>query len=103
MSIMMPLNVLSFEISAALEVGPLSWGTRGLIYSQHIGTTGMSFIKWVLLISVGDQDPDPDVFGPPESGSISQRIRSGSSSRFGSGSFPSIHKSVERTEIMLAK
>jgi hypothetical protein len=38
--------------------------------------------------SVGDPDPEPDphVFGPPGSGSISQRCGSG----FGSGSFPFI-------------
>jgi hypothetical protein len=36
----------------------------------------------ILLTSVGD--PDPHVFGPPGSGSISQRFGSGS----GSGSFP---------------
>jgi hypothetical protein len=42
--------------------------------------------------------PDPKVFGPPGSGSVSQM--------YGSGSFPfpiKVHKGVERTEIMLAK
>jgi hypothetical protein len=39
-------------------------------------------------------DPDPHGFGPPGSGSISQR--------YGSGFFFS-HKGVERNEIMLAK
>jgi hypothetical protein len=33
-------------------------------------------------------DPDPDVVGPSESGSISQRYGSGSGSWSGSGSFP---------------
>jgi hypothetical protein len=41
------------------------------------------------------RDPDPHFFGPPGSGSISQR--------YGSGSFPFTHKGVERTEILLAK
>jgi hypothetical protein len=37
------------------------------------------------------------MFGPPGSGSVSQRYGSGS------GSFPFSHKVVKRTEIMLAK
>ncbi len=47
------------------------------------------------------RDPDPHVFGPPGSGSISQRYGSGS----GYGSFPYLinYKCLERTEIMLAK
>jgi hypothetical protein len=56
----------------------------------------MGFISWkdvfsngFAFCSVGDPDPEPDpqdshVFGPPGSGSISQRYWSGS----GSGSFP---------------
>jgi hypothetical protein len=56
--------------------------------------------------SVGDQEPDPDphdphVFGPPGSGSISQRCGSGSGS--GPGSLPVLNKCAERTEIMPAK
>ncbi len=50
-----------------------------------------------VLVSVGD--PDPDVFGSPVSGSISQRYGSGS----GSGALPFSHQDVERTERMLAK
>jgi hypothetical protein len=50
--------------------------------------------------SVGDPDPEPDpqdphAFGPPGSGSMSQR--------YGSGSLSFSHKCVERTEIMPAK
>jgi hypothetical protein len=48
-------------------------------------------LKNVVNISVGD----PDVFGPPGSGSISQRVRI--------RILPISHKGVERTEIMLAK
>jgi hypothetical protein len=43
--------------------------------------------------SVMDPDPEPHVFGPPGSGSISQRYGSGS------GSLPFSHKCVERTRI----
>ncbi len=50
-----------------------------------------------LCSSVGDPEPDPHVFGPPGSGSISQRYGSGS------GTFPFLIKCVERTEIMPAK
>jgi hypothetical protein len=50
-----------------------------------------------VLVIVGD--PDPDVFGSPVSGSISQRYGSGS----GSGSFPFLIKVLRRTEIMIAK
>ncbi len=38
---------------------------------------------------------DPDVFGPPGSRSVSQRIRI--------PTLPFSHKGVQRTEIMLAK
>jgi serine/threonine protein kinase len=44
---------------------------------------------------------DSHVFGPPGSGSISQRCGSGSG--FGSGPFPFSHKCVDRTEVMPAK
>jgi hypothetical protein len=39
------------------------------------------------ITSVADPNPDPHVFGPPGSGSISQRYGSGSRSGSGSGSF----------------
>ncbi len=49
--------------------------------------------------SVADSDPDPHVFGPPGSGSTSQRYRSGSYSRSGSGSFYHHAKIVRKTLI----
>jgi hypothetical protein len=49
----------------------------------------------MIFVSVGD--PDPHVFGPPESRPISPRNGSGS------GSFTFLIKGVEGTEIMLAK
>jgi hypothetical protein len=47
--------------------------------------------------SVADPNPDPHVFGPPGSGSTSQRYGSGSSS--GSGSFYYHAKIVRKTLI----
>jgi hypothetical protein len=44
-------------------------------------------------------DPDPHVFGPPRSGSTSQRYRSGSGSCSGSGSFDHHAKIVRKTLI----
>jgi hypothetical protein len=44
-------------------------------------------------------DPDPYVFGPPESGSISTRYGSGSGSESGSGSFYNQAKIVRKTLI----
>ncbi len=53
------------------------------------------------LISVADPNPDPDphVFGPPGSGSISQRYGSGFGSGSGSGSFYHHAKIVRKTLI----
>jgi hypothetical protein len=85
-----------------------------LLVSSDISTLS-SFYPWIADSvntgvdpgSVGDPDPsaDPHVFGPPGSGSISQRYESGSGSSSGSGSvsFPFSHKFVQRTEIMPAK
>jgi hypothetical protein len=43
-------------------------------------------VRYIEKNSVGDGDPDPHVFGPPESGSISKGYKSGS------GSFPFLIK-----------
>jgi hypothetical protein len=52
---------------------------------------------FIVSTSVGDPDTqDPHVFGPPGSGSISQRSGPGRILTFS-------HKGVEQTEIMLAK
>jgi hypothetical protein len=60
------------------------------------------------VISVADPDPnsdptDPHIFGPPGSGSISQRYGSGSGSGFGSGSGSFYHhaKIIRKTLISL--
>jgi hypothetical protein len=45
-------------------------------------------------------DPDPRVFGPPGSGSISQRYGSGSGFGSGSGSFNQYAKTVRKTLIL---
>jgi hypothetical protein len=49
--------------------------------------------------SVADPNPDPQVFGPPGSGSISQRYGSGFGSSSGSGSFYHHAKIVRKTLI----
>jgi hypothetical protein len=48
------------------------------------GDGGTELISFDVPFNVGDPDQDHHVFGPPGSGSISQRYGSGS----GSGSFP---------------
>jgi hypothetical protein len=54
----------------------------------------------ILLISVADPDPpDPRVFGPPGSGSTSERYGSGSCFGSGSGSFYHHAKIVRKTLI----
>jgi hypothetical protein len=71
-----------------LKVKPMS--TRNL---ENCRSQNESRIMMENFVSVGD--PDPHVFGPPESGPISPRN--------GSGSFTFLIKGVEGTEIMLAK
>jgi hypothetical protein len=44
----------------------------------------VQYLQVPFFTSVGEPDPDPHVFGPPGSGSVSQR--------FGSGSFPFLRK-----------
>jgi hypothetical protein len=51
----------------------------------------------LLCTSVPDPNPDPHVFGPPGSGSISQRYGSGSG--YGSGSFSHQAKIIRKTLI----
>jgi hypothetical protein len=58
------------------------------IRDKHPGSaTLLGINSWALEISAGDPDPeDPHVFGPPGSGSISQKYGSDS------GSFPFLKK-----------
>jgi hypothetical protein len=72
------------------------------MWTKNVGSAilfvGKSLVNIVYhskqFISVGNLDPEPDtdphVFGPPGSGSISQRYGSGSGAR--SGSFPFLIK-----------
>jgi hypothetical protein len=46
----------------------------------HISPENFYMLFKILEISVADPDPDPHVFGPPGSGSTSQRYGSGSGS-----------------------
>jgi hypothetical protein len=72
------------------------WGkTRILIKEIRLLFTTEISKKVRAKSSVGD--PDPDVFGPPGSGSISQRYGSGSVS------FPILIQVMRRTEIMLER
>jgi hypothetical protein len=67
-------------------------GTYALPISDSYSVPTSTLAVWPKIsANVGDPDPDPHVFGPPGSRSISQM--------YGSGS----HKGVERAEIMLAK
>ncbi len=75
-------------------------------HSQGITTTTLRYFQWACLqdsVADPDQNPDPDppvphVFGPPGSGSISQRYGSGFGS--GSGSFYHHAKIVRKTLIL---
>jgi hypothetical protein len=89
---------------SAKSISKMFWVGGGAMHVHVHHQRSRSFnnkntVKYTIATSVRDPDSDPQdphVFGTPGSGSINQRYGSGS----GSESFP---KSVERTEIMLAK
>jgi hypothetical protein len=72
---------------AALAVPP----AVGISARPHSNTNNKSVSTPTVTRSVADPDPNPHVFGPPGSGSISQR--------YGSGSFYHHAKIVRKTLI----
>ncbi len=73
-------------------------------YAMNVWLSNIyTFVKVNVKNSVPDPDPNPDpdphVFGPPRSGSTSQRYGSGSCSGSGSGSFYHHAKIVRKTLI----
>jgi len=87
--ILLRMNINRFHFNLLFQI-------KFLIYQTNCLGIGV--------ISVADLDPkldpaDPHVFGPPGSGSISQRYGSGSGSGFGSGSFYHHVKIIRKTLI----
>ncbi len=68
-------------------------------YRKRIGTITV----YLSLLSVGDPDPDPHVFGPPGSACFWASWIRIHKSQVRIRLFPFAHKGVERTEIMPAK
>ncbi len=84
-----------------MATGVLDW-SGGMMAGQALGGIFPALVNILVIslqvricwVSVADPDPsDPYVFGPPGSGSISQRYR------YGSGSFYNQAKIVRKTEI----